>query len=46
MYSSRVMANCSELLRFRIVGVVRIENGLGGPYSDVSVYCGSVSVIV
>jgi hypothetical protein len=46
MYSSRVVAHSSELLRFRVIGVVRVQNGFGGPYSDVAIYRSSVSGIV
>jgi hypothetical protein len=41
---ARVVAHSCELLRLRVFGVGRIENRLGGPYTDVSICEGSISI--
>jgi hypothetical protein len=42
---ARVVAYSCELLRLRIVGVGRVENGVGGPYADVSIWQQLVSTV-
>ena len=45
MNGSGVMADRGQLLWFRVIGVVRVQDGFGGPYSHVSVCCTSACAI-
>jgi hypothetical protein len=42
---ARVVAYSGKLLRLRVVGVGRVENGVGGPYADVSIWQQLVSTM-
>jgi hypothetical protein len=42
---ARVVAHSCELLRLRIFGVCRVEDGFGGPYADVSICQNSISTV-
>ena len=45
MDCARVMAYSSKLLRFLVFGIVRIEDGFGGPYPYVAIYKVLISLV-